>query len=69
MGIIIDIILIAIIILSAFLGYKKGLCPNVEEVYKQIITLPLHPKMTNEDVEYTIKSLKDIIRELKENGK
>lgn len=51
------------------LGYKKGLCPNVEEVYKQIITLPLHPKMTNEDVEYTIKSLKDIIRELKENGK
>lgn len=51
------------------LGYKKGLCPNVEEIYKQIITLPLHPKMTNEDVEYIIKSLKDIIRELKENGK
>ena len=50
------------------LGYKKGLCPNVEEIYEQIITLPLHPKMTNEDVEYIIKSLKDIIRELKENG-
>lgn len=51
------------------LGYKKGICPNAEKVYKQIITLPVHPKMTDEDVEYIIKSIKEIIGELKINGK
>ena len=50
------------------LGYKKGLCPNAEKIYEQIITLPLHPKMTNEDVKYVIESIKDIIGEIK-NGK
>ena len=50
------------------LGYKRGICPNAEKVYKQIITLPIHPKMTNDDVEYVIENIKNIIGDMKKNG-
>lgn len=43
------------------LGYEKGLCPNAEEVYKGIMSLPLYPKMTDEDVEDVIDSVKKVI--------
>lgn len=36
------------------LGYKRGLCPNAEEVYKGIMSIPLYPKMTDQDVEDVI---------------
>ena len=32
------------------LGFKIGLCPNAEKVYHEIISIPLYPKMTDEDV-------------------
>ncbi|MFW6029437.1 MAG: UDP-4-amino-4,6-dideoxy-N-acetyl-beta-L-altrosamine transaminase [Halanaerobiales bacterium] len=43
------------------LGYKKGLCPNAEELYDRIITIPLYPKMTDEDVDEVIKRVKRVI--------
>ena len=39
------------------LGYEKGLCPNAEEVYKGIMSIPLYPRMTDEDVEDTIHAV------------
>ncbi len=36
------------------LGYKKGLCPNAEKLYKEIISLPLYYAMTDKDVEDVI---------------
>ncbi|MBP5554906.1 MAG: UDP-4-amino-4,6-dideoxy-N-acetyl-beta-L-altrosamine transaminase [Lachnospiraceae bacterium] len=39
------------------LGYEKGLCPNAEEVYKGIMSIPLYPKMTDKDVEDTIHAV------------
>lgn len=39
------------------LGYKIGLCPNAEEVYNGILSIPLYPKMTNEDVEDVIHAV------------
>ena len=39
------------------LGYEKGLCPNAEEVYKGIMSIPLYPKMTDQDVEDTIHAV------------
>ena len=32
------------------MGYEKGLCPKAEEVYKGIMSIPLYPKMTDQDV-------------------
>lgn len=43
------------------LGYEKGLCPNAEDLYDNMITLPLFPGMTNEDVRDVIKAVKKVI--------
>lgn len=39
------------------LGYKKGLCPNAEKLYEEIITLPLYYGMSDEDVESVIEAV------------
>ena len=43
------------------LGYKVGLCPNAEKLYSSIITLPLFPKMSSEDVSDVITAVKKVI--------
>lgn len=43
------------------LGYKKGLCPNAEKLYERIITLPLFPKMSGEDVEDVVMALDKVL--------
>lgn len=43
------------------LGYTKGLCPNAEEVYKGIMSIPLYPKMTDSDVEDVIKAVTKVV--------
>lgn len=43
------------------LGYTKGLCPNAEEVYKGIMSIPLYPKMSDEDVADVIHAVKKVV--------
>lgn len=43
------------------LGYQKGLCPNAEDLYEAIITLPLFPSMSEEDVRDVIAAFKKVI--------
>lgn len=43
------------------LGYVKGLCPNAEELYEKMITLPLFPSMSNEDVNDVVVAVKKVI--------
>lgn len=43
------------------LGYFKGLCPNAESLYEEIITLPLYYSMTDEDVGDVIEAVKKVI--------
>jgi UDP-4-amino-4,6-dideoxy-N-acetyl-beta-L-altrosamine transaminase len=43
------------------LGYKKGICPHAEKLYNEIITLPLFPKMTNNDVDDVITAVNKVI--------
>lgn len=43
------------------IGYKKGLCPIAEKTYEEIITLPLFPLMSEEDVMDVIKGVKKVI--------
>ena len=42
------------------LGYEKGLCPNAEEIYKGIMSIPLYPKMTDKDIEDTIAAVRKL---------
>ncbi|MCQ5366112.1 UDP-4-amino-4,6-dideoxy-N-acetyl-beta-L-altrosamine transaminase [Anoxybacillus salavatliensis] len=43
------------------LGYKKGMCPNAEKLYEEVITLPLFPAMSEEDVNDVIHAVKRTI--------
>ncbi len=43
------------------LGYKRGLCPNAEKLYEEIISLPLYYAMSDEDVESVIEAVQKIV--------
>ena len=43
------------------MGYNRGLCPVAEEIYNSIITIPLFPAMTDNDVDDVIKAVKKCI--------
>ena len=42
------------------LGYRRGLCPNAEKLYEEIITLPLYYSMTDRDVDSVIEAVTKI---------
>ena len=42
------------------LGYKKGICPNAEKLYDEILSLPLYYSLTDQDVEDVICAVKKI---------
>ncbi len=44
------------------LGYEKGLCPNAEWLYDRIISIPLYPKMSDEDVEEVKQRIEKVIK-------
>ena len=41
-----------------FLGYKKGDFPNVEKVCDKIVSLPMFPEISNEQIEYVCDKIK-----------
>jgi perosamine synthetase len=40
-----------------------GLCPMAEEAYEKILTLPIFPSMSDEDVDFVIQSVRKVVRE------
>ncbi|MBA4416970.1 MAG: UDP-4-amino-4,6-dideoxy-N-acetyl-beta-L-altrosamine transaminase [Syntrophus sp. (in: bacteria)] len=40
------------------LGYERGLCPTAEEYYSRAISIPMFPKLTNDEIEYVIEKIK-----------
>lgn len=42
------------------LGYKRGLCPNAEALYEEIISLPLYYGVSDEDQKDVIEAVKKI---------
>lgn len=42
-------------------GYKRGLCPNAEKIYERIMSIPLYPKMTDQDVKDVIHAIEKVI--------
>ena len=43
------------------LGYKKGLCPNAEALYEEMISIPLYYGMTDEDVNDVIEAVNKLV--------
>ncbi len=42
------------------LGYERGLCPNAEKIYEGIMSIPLYPKMTDDDVSDVIEAVRKV---------
>lgn len=42
------------------LGYQKGLCPNAEKLYSEIMSLPLYYSLTDQDVEDVIAAVRKL---------
>lgn len=42
-------------------GYKQGLCPHAEKLYEEVITLPLFPGMSEQDVVDVIKAVEKVM--------
>lgn len=43
------------------LGYEKGLCPNAEKYYEEVMSIPLYYSLTDEDVEDVIHAVKKVV--------
>ena len=43
------------------LGYEKGLCPNAEKYYNEVMSIPLYYGLTDEDVEDVIHAVKKVV--------
>ena len=46
------------------LGYDIKNYPNTFKLFENEVTLPLHTKLTDEDVEYVIENFVDIVKNL-----
>ncbi|MEK7543872.1 MAG: DegT/DnrJ/EryC1/StrS family aminotransferase [Patescibacteria group bacterium] len=42
-------------------GFHEGMFPNAEKIAKQTISLPLYPKLTEEETDYVIKIVKQAV--------
>ena len=52
----------------AYLGYKKGDLPVTEEVTGRILSLPMFPELTDEQVDIVISTIKDYFTSRSEKG-
>ncbi len=43
------------------LGYEKGICPNAEAYYSEVMSLPLYYALTDEDVADVVKAVRKIV--------
>jgi len=41
------------------LGYKDIRCPVTERLCDQVVSLPVHPALSEEDIDYIIEKLRD----------
>ena len=43
------------------LGYQKGDFPVTENVAERLLSLPMFPELTQEQIEYVVKSIKEFL--------
>lgn len=49
--------------LLAFYGAKKGLLPVTEQLYEELLTLPLHPGLTAAEMDVIIAGVRDFFQD------
>ncbi|TCM49172.1 UDP-4-amino-4,6-dideoxy-N-acetyl-beta-L-altrosamine transaminase [Kribbella sp. VKM Ac-2568] len=43
-------------------GYQRGMCPNAEQYYREEISLPMFPDLTDSDVDRVVDTLTKLVR-------
>jgi dTDP-4-amino-4,6-dideoxygalactose transaminase len=38
-------------------GHREGECPRAEALFQQYVSLPIHPRLTSEAIEYLLSSI------------
>jgi dTDP-4-amino-4,6-dideoxygalactose transaminase len=42
-------------------GHTEGECPVCEEVFERYVTLPIHPRLTDEAIDYMAQSIREVL--------
>jgi perosamine synthetase len=42
------------------LGHQEGECPIAEAMYERYVSMPIHPRMTEESIQYVIQSVREL---------
>jgi perosamine synthetase len=42
------------------MGHKEGECPIAENLFHQYVSIPIHPRMTEEAIDYVINSIREL---------
>ncbi|NJF25182.1 DegT/DnrJ/EryC1/StrS aminotransferase family protein [Thermococcus sp. Bubb.Bath] len=42
------------------LGYEENCCPNSVEASEEVVSLPVHPAVSDEDIDYIVRTLREI---------
>jgi dTDP-4-amino-4,6-dideoxygalactose transaminase len=43
-------------------GYRRGMCPNAEAFYEQVLSLPMFPGLTDLQVDQVVETLTTVMR-------
>lgn len=43
------------------LGYRRGICPNAEKFYEEVMSIPLYYSLTDDEVEDVIRAVKKVV--------
>ena len=43
------------------LGYERGICPNAEKYYEEVMSIPLYYGLTDDDVDDVVRAVKKIV--------
>ena len=46
-------------------GYERGICRNAEKVYEEIMSIPLYPAMSDQDIEDVIHAVRKVVENYK----
>jgi perosamine synthetase len=42
------------------LGHGEGECPVAEAMFERYVSIPVHPRMTEESIQYVIDSIREL---------
>jgi dTDP-4-amino-4,6-dideoxygalactose transaminase len=48
-------------------GFKRGQFPVAEELAQTLVTLPVHPRLTHEAMDYLVDALATVSKEARDN--